>query len=275
VPANRPNFLIVGAPKAGTTSLYRYLQQHPAVFMPENKEPRFFCNYPVETFEFGKKQFHPDIVSTAAEYASLFAEAPPGSVSGEASTDYLSCSRAAQSIHSWNPSMKIVMMLRNPIDRAYSEYMHSFTARFQRNTFWESLCLEEERINERYDPIFWHVRRGLYFERVAEYIQLFGRKNVRVILFEEFAKSTDVVVKATFEFLGIPDFPVDVAERYNVGRERPLGALRRFAKWLPQGRQASPREVLTPTQYAWLEGQFRQDILRLQELLNVDLSHWH
>ncbi len=129
------HFVIVGAPKCGTTSLYRYLQQHPRVFMPENKEPRFFCDYPVASFEFGTKQFHPSVVTAPDEYLGLFRDAPPGAILGEASTDYLSCQGVAERLHAWNPEAKIIVMLRDPIDRAYSEYQHSIAANFQTLSF--------------------------------------------------------------------------------------------------------------------------------------------
>lgn len=294
-----PHFLIVGAPKAGTTSLYRYLQQHPQIFMPENKEPRFFCGYATDVFEFGNKCFHAEIVSTKADYLALFQGAPAGAISGEASTDYLSCPQAANRIHAWNPSAKIIIMLRNPVDRAYSEYQHSITAKFQKNNFWESLCLEEERIEQHYDPIFWHVRRGLYFEAVKEYIEVFGKDRVRIVFFEEFANSTASVVASLFEFIGVPACAVNVAERHNAGSEiaphirhgvfcskfvRPIiwfagqylgqKSMLNITKWLPCNKKGSVRDMLTNGQYDWLRGKFREDILKLQKLLGVNLGHW-
>lgn len=290
-----PHFLIVGAPKSGTTSLYRYLQQYPRIFMPKNKEPRFFCGYETDTFEFGTKQFHPEIVSTASDYLDLFRDAPAGAISGEASTDYLSCPQAAKRIQAWNPSTKIIIMLRNPVDRAYSEYQHSIAGKFQANTFWESLCLESERIHQRYDPVFWHVRRGFYFEAVNEYIELFGRDRVQIIFFEEFADSTASVVESLFKFLEVQAFPVNVSERHNsgsvnsrdvaqgkfsrslnkiigkvIGKKTPEDIINR----LPSMKNVEVRDVLSNTQYDWLRGNFREDILKLQQLLDVNLEHW-
>jgi hypothetical protein len=164
-----PHFVIVGAPKCGTTSLYRYLQQHPRVFMPENKEPRFFWDYPVASFEFGTKQFHPSVVTAPDEYLGLFRDAPAGAILGEASTDYLSCPGVAARLHAWNPEAKIIVMLRDPIDRAYSEYQHSIAANFQTLSFAASLREEKRRFAEGYDPIFAHVRRSLYIDGVSDF----------------------------------------------------------------------------------------------------------
>lgn len=294
-----PHFLIVGAPKAGTTSLYRYLQQNRRIFMPENKEPRFFCGYSTDVYEFGKKHFHPDIVSKKADYLALFQAAPAGAISGEASTDYLSYPQAANRIHAWNPSAKIIILLRNPVDRAYSEYQHSITAKFQTNTFWESLCLEAERIEKHYDPIFWHVRRGLYFKAVSKYIELFGKDQMRIIFFEEFVNSTATVVESLFKFLGVQACHVDVSERHNSGRgsvphfpPRVLSAkfIRPIVQYLCKGigqntkgnkinrvlfdKKGGVHDVLSDRQYEWLHGNFRGDILKLQELLDVELGRW-
>ena len=295
-----PHFLIVGAPKAGTTSLYRYLQQHPKIFMPGNKEPRFFCGYLPNTFEFGSKHFHPGIISTESEYLKLFQNAPPGAITGEASTDYLSCPYAAKRIHDWNPETKVIIMLRNSIERAYSEYQHSIDGGFQTKTFWESLCLEEERIQQNYDPIFWHVLRGLYYQPVKEYLELFGEGQVRVIMFDDFARSTASIVNSIFSFLGLPEHNVNVSVRHNTAGERKPQLLQdvlveKIVRWADffLGRFAGPRgiyrngrwassnsmkskarDVLTNKQYDYLREKFREDIMNLQQLLHIHMDHW-
>jgi len=265
--------------------------------MPENKEPRFFCGYSMDTFEFGKKHFHPEIVSTETNYLALFRDAPAGAISGESSTDYLSCPQAASRIHAWDPSIKIIIMLRNPIDRAYSEYQHSISGGFQTNTFWESLCLEEERFQQHYDPVFWHVRRGLYFEGVKKYIELFGKDRVRVILFEEFARSTAAVVESVFEFLDVSTYPVDVSERHNAKAEavgqinlglfsiKPVRHMIRIVgKFIGHKMKTkmfrkisvktTVHDELTDKQYKFLCEKFKVDILNLQKLLGENLEHW-
>ena len=294
-----PHFVIVGAPKAGTTSLYHYLQQHPKIFMPENKEPRYFCGPLSDVFEYGKKHMDSGLVSTEDEYLALFRNAPPEVICGEASTDYLCSPMSANNIHAWNPSAKIIIMLRNPVDRAYSEYEHSVGANLETSTFWESLCLEDERIKLFHNPIYWHVRRGLYFEGVKKYLELFGKDKVRIIFFEEFAKSTATVVESLFEYLGVPSQPVNVNKRYNSRREWVPHALNRVfsSRWvqpvirfvekiigqrrmqdvlnrLPPQKKENVRDILSKEQFEWLQGKFREDILKLQYLLGVNLDHW-
>lgn len=285
---NSPHFLIVGAPKAGTTSLYHYLQQHPRVFMPENKEPRFFCNYPVDCFEFGKKYFHSDIISTSDEYLALFEKASENSITGEASTDYLSCQGAAHRIFSWNPMVKIIIMLRDPIDRAFSEYQHSIAGGFQSISFWESMCLEKERISQQYDPIFWHTKRGLYFDSVNEYMSLFGRENVQIIFFEEFVSSTLDVVESILKFIGLSLVPIDVSVRHNAGKkfndrcslmnflhkEQKIKILSRMVRYFDKGNKKGAKKALTDQQYEMLRSRFVDDVDKLSRLLNADLTCW-
>jgi hypothetical protein len=276
--------------------LYRYQQQHPRIFMPDNKEPRFFCNYPVHLFEFGSRQFHPNIVTYVEDYRRLYQAAPADAICGEASTDYLSCPGADKRIHAWNPATKIIIMLRDPLERAYSEYRHSIAANFQDASFWESICKEEERYEERYDPIFFHRRRGLYYRSVKNYMETFGRDNVRVILAEQFAKRTKETVESVFEFLGVEACPVDTSVRYNADMAGP--ATRRFEPRLQRlaiklfGRRSvsrlfdlpDPRRLkkelkgargaLSRDEYESFRSTFVQDVQNLEDLLQRDLSHW-
>jgi hypothetical protein len=273
-----PHFVIVGAPKCGTTSLYRYLQQHPRVFMPENKEPRFFCDYPVASFEFGTKQFHPSIVTSPDEYLGLFCDAPPGAILGEASTDYLSRPGVAERLHAWNPDAKIIVMLRDPIARAYSEYQHSIAANFQTLSFAESLREEKRRFAEGYDPIFAHVRRSLYADGVEDFQQKFGQHNVKVILFEKFESATEAVVQSVFEFLALSPMQVDVSERYGSVKPQAAEAAQasRAINYLPIGEEnrTGPRADLSRVEYESLRGEFINDVRRLASLLKIDLSRW-
>ncbi|MBU3002091.1 sulfotransferase domain-containing protein [Paraglaciecola arctica] len=251
---NKVKFLVVGAAKSGTTSLYNYINQHPSVFMPENKEPRFFCDYDIEKFNFGKTYFHSDITSTKEQYLSLFKDAPVNSMCGEASTDYLACENTAQRIVDWDKNIKIIIMLRNPIERAYSEYLHAFRAKFQKETFWESLMLEEKRKNEFYDPIFFHVTRGLYYKPVSEFI---NKLDTKIIFFEDFKNNSQKVTYDVLDFLRLEQVELDTSEKFNSGTQN-------YYQQIP----------LSYVQHHWLLEQFHKDICKLQDLLNINLEHW-
>jgi len=186
---------------------------------------------------------------------------------------------------------KIIVMLRDPIDRAYSEYRHSIVANFQQNSFWESICLENQRYSERYDPIFSHVRRGLYFQGVKAFLEQFGRDNVRVIFFEDFQKSTAETVESVFRFLRLPSVPVDVSKRHNADVDQGSGDApprkidrlainllgpsfaRKFLR-LSEKRKIGAQGALSRQEYNSFRAEFVGDIGRLESLLKVNLRCW-
>jgi hypothetical protein len=251
---NPVKFVIAGAAKSGTTSLYQYINRHNDVFMPQNKEPRYFCNYQTEKFDFGNKYFHSDIAKTKEQYEALFDSAPAGSLCGEASTDYLACDGTAQRILNWDKDIKIIIMLRNPVERAYSEYMHSYNAKFQRLSFWNSLQKEQERKEKLYDPIFFHVSRSLYAKAVNDFSQ---KLKTKIILFEDFSANPQEVTQSTLEFLGLKKQSIDTATAFNVGTKSYYDS-----------------QPLSTEQHVWLVEQFRKDVEDLEEQLGRNLQHW-
>jgi len=290
-----PHFVIAGAPKAGTTSLYKYLLQHPDIFMPAKKEPVFFCGYERTFRGPGSGVFNENLVVDDEEYLGLFSEAPAGSVTGEASTDYLSCPESPYRLKEWNPSARIVICLRNPIERAYSEHMHLVRDMLETMSFREALKLEDERAARRWIPLFWHVRRGLYYESVRRYLDVFGDQRVKVILHEELRRAPALVVEEIFEFLDIAPVPVEVAGQHNVSGHPRLRKLQAFLLHENRVKSAikrlAPRkirtvfkeaalsanlrkDVMSTEDYAYLRKKFVGDIEKLQRLLEVDLQHW-
>jgi Sulfotransferase family len=216
-------------------------------------------------------------VTTRGEYLGLFCDAPPGAIVGEASTDYLSCPGVAERLHAWNPDAKIIVMLRDPIDRAYSEYQHSIAASFQTLSFAESLREEKRRFAEGYDPIFAHVRRGLYADGVKDFQQKFWPVNVEVILFEQFSSSTQAIVQSVFEFLALSPMKVDVSERFGLVKSpvADLAQASRAINNLAIGKnRTGPRAELSCVEYESLRDEFVHDVRRLASLVEMDLSKW-
>lgn len=176
----KPNFLIVGAAKSGTTSLFEYLRGHPDVFMPDIKEASYFAG------NGGRNE---------AEYLELFRKAGAVRAVGEASVSYLYPSGTAAAIHdSLGPSTRIVIVLRNPIDVAYSLWGHMVREGSEWLSFRGALEAEESRLTDpafRCDAKTWlfnfaYVDRARYARQVAAYLRTFGRAQVRVLIFEEF-----------------------------------------------------------------------------------------
>jgi Sulfotransferase domain len=287
--SRRPDFFIVGAPKAGTSSLYKYLSQHPNIFLSEPKEPHFFHNRrapgsPV----LGEKNLE--------EYLRLFEGVPDNVRAGEASTSYLYSANAAREIKEVCPDAKIMMILRNPVDRAYSQYWNHVRDGNEQLSFEEALRDEPERIENRRWCGSYYVAGGRYAEQVARYLDDFGRDAVKVYLFEELKRDAPGVCRDAFSFLGVdPDVPIDTREAYNrsgpprstllsslsyrlskngfVARVLPVNLRRGAKEWLLKG-NVRPAPKMDPKTRARLQDAYSDDILRLGALIRRDLEHW-
>jgi hypothetical protein len=194
-----PNFLIVGAPKCGTTSLYQYLQQHPDVHMSLLKEPRYFPCFGVSPEE--------RVVHNRAEYKQLFDGAKTERAIGEASPNYLHAPEAAERIAAELPDAKIIVSLRNPADRAYSSYL----SRVRRS-------VEKRPVEDALQPGNYFFDASLYSDALARYFAIFDRSRVKVLLFDDFSRDTAAVLRDLCAFLDIaPNVAIDTHARHNVG----------------------------------------------------------
>jgi hypothetical protein len=194
-----PNFLIVGAPKCGTTSLYQYLRQHPAVYMSPLKEPRYFPSFGVLPGDLR--------VRNRAEYEQLFDGATTEHAIGEASPHYLHAPEAAERIFAELPNVKIVVAVRNPADRAFSSYL----GRVRRGR-------EKRSVEDALQPGNYYFDASLYSDALARYFAIFGRSRVKVLLFDDLARDTAATLRDVCAFLDIPPSAViDTDTRHNVG----------------------------------------------------------
>lgn len=258
-----PNFFIVGAPKSGTTSLYEYLRQHPQVFMPDLKEPQFF-GADIEASHF---------IRDKEKYLSLFSPAQEESRIGEASVWYLFSEKAAKEICEFNPNAKIIIMLRNPVDMVYS--LHSqllYNATETVEDFQVALSLESLRKQgfalpeNSSGPI-----KGLFYREIAKYskqvkryIEIFGRENVHIIIFDDFKSDTAACYRQTLAFLDV-DFEHIVSFKIENKQQK----IR--SRWV-QNNLASPPRLVKAFSTALLPRSFRQFSLRRLFSLNCDYS---
>jgi hypothetical protein len=193
-----PNLFIVGAAKAGTTSLYHYLAQHPDIYMAPVKEPHFFSRIrPAPELE----AFFPH-VSDEAVYLALFANAHAESVRGEASTSYLSHPDVADAIWQKRPEAKIVIMLRDPVERAYSNYWNDVREGIEHRSFAAAVSEELAEPPGAWGVSSLYVDGGLYADRVEHYLDKFGG-NVLVLFFEEFVRDIPHTLEGVFAFLEV------------------------------------------------------------------------
>jgi hypothetical protein len=286
--SRKPDFFIVGAPKSGTSSLYQYLMQHPDVFMSDPKEPHFFYNRNAP----GSPVLG---VKDLDKYLKLFEGVSEEVRAGEASTSYLWLTNAAQEIRQLQPEAKIIMLLRDPVDRAYSHYWHQVRDDKEPLGFDEALHHELERVRRGLWHGLYYVENGRYAEQVTRYLETFGAESVRVYLFEDLIRDPWSVCRSVFGLLGVdPDAPVEARRAYNRGgvpRSRLFAKLIRspvkepLKKVLPEtfrrnlgdrirGTNNKPIPEMNFETKHYLREVFREDVLRLEEIIGRDLRHW-
>lgn len=284
-----PTFIVIGVAKAGTTSLYRYLDQHPQIFMYPEKGTNFFGYEDARDWRWQDEGDPPLLrhfrVRTLEEYDAAFEGVSDEVAVGEVSPQYFRCPTAAARIHEHIPDAKLVVSLRNPAERAFS----GFLMRTRRG----------ERVKSAHDDLTAdasHVREGFYFKRMKRYFDLFSRDQMKVILFDDFRRDPSKVMVDLFEFVGAEtNFLPDTSPQHNpanVPKSKAVNRLlyhprmiRAVKSVLPQGVHGMAKRIRQmnlkppPTLPDDLRGAlleiYREDILKLESLLNRDLSVWY
>lgn len=305
-----PNTFLVGAMKAGTTSLVSALSTHPKVFMPVIKEPNFFCTDLYQhglgrgagssekaiqrVLESGQAMHHAYIQDENI-YLSLFKNSETTQISVDASTTYLYSKQAAKNIAAKMPDAKIIICLRNPIERAISEFKMNVAIGTAHPPLRDMVLLEEAA-HERgvISPIHRYVTAGLYHQQVRQYIETFGRNNVVILRFEDLHYRFQSTLDRVFDFLGVEQIEVGsdihennaISPRFrtfnyaleNIGlkqfirRTFPVKA-KEVLKRLYYRRGAHDLKV-DPEDLWMLRDKFAADIANLSKLLDEDFSEW-
>tara|TARA_B100000700_G_C14988336_1_gene829992 strand:- start:773 stop:1681 length:909 start_codon:yes stop_codon:yes gene_type:complete len=295
-----PNFLIVGAAKSGTSSLHNYLNQHPQIFMPSYnklgmkvKEPRFLVKDLVQ------KRLHNGIWSFE-EYQSLFSDVKNEKAIGESTVLYLYYyEHAIKNIKYYlGEEVKIIIMLRNPVDRAYSAFQHVSRGLQENNSFEYSLEIEFGRMDreDKLTPMVMYKGMGMYYKMVKAYKEAF--EDVHVIFYEDFRDNIDLEMNNIYNFLEIShNVRLDFTKKYNVGGKRwknqkikyffiKDSLIKRMLKLLlPKKIRTVIRNnffnlstnKVTPMKEETrkrLVDYFKKDIERLSKFLKKDLKHW-
>lgn len=210
------HFLFAGTAKAGTTSIYEYLNQHPQVHIPV-KETFYFLKEVYTDFSLGypAQRAEEDLILNEADYRKLYPE-DPEKIHGEIGTGYLYHHRTSIPLiqKTLGKDVKILIILRNPVQRAYSSYMHFVKDVHERLSFEDSLKKEEERKKLKYDFMWFHRDLGLYADQVEAFLKAFNQ--VKILITEEFADNPEEGMKDIFEFLEIdPDVKLNFEKVYN------------------------------------------------------------
>ncbi|MGH3504506.1 MAG: sulfotransferase [Nocardioidaceae bacterium] len=292
-----PDFLVIGAYKCGTTSLCHYLSGHDQIFLPHLQEPRFFALPDgVASRRKGRvpRVDRRDVYArrhawTLEQYASLFAAAPRHSMAGECSPEYLrSSASAAPAIRDQIPDAKLLAILRNPVERAFSEYLHFVRDGLEQDTF-------EVAISRRQSlrPKHSYVLTGYYASQLASYLKRFPGEQLKIVLFDDLRDDPTRTLRDLFSWLGV-DQPATLgaSERLNpsgMPRGRLVAAayrarrrLRPYVKpWFPRRVQTRidrvlsqrlDRPVLRNETRRRLCAVYAEDVLLLDEITGRDLS---
>lgn len=213
-----PDFLIIGAPKSGTTSLYHYLRQHPEIFLsPKRKEGRFFSDI-WKGGIYWPDFYHFDTPASAPDYQSLFDDRTTQARAGDVSPDYLSYGDiAAPRAHRLcGAQTSIIAILRNPVDRSYSHYLQNVRRDAEFLSFEKTLEIEAQRKAAHWGFQWLYSDTGNYARNLRPWLDRFER--TLVLLQDELDADAHGTVGRIFDFLGL-DSPVPLAldERYNTG----------------------------------------------------------
>jgi len=282
-----PNFIVIGAYKSGTTSLHRYLGEHPDIFMSRIKEPNFFAHEKKAelTRQAGGE---PSVIDNMDDYLNLFAEVRDEKAIGEASPIYLGTPLAATRIKEAIPDVKIIAILRQPVEAFYSD--HNMRIRDRRKL--------ESDFRGRFEDLKSRIQAGktagpMYYEQLKVYYRLFDPSHIKVYLYEDLLRNSREMFLDIYRFLEVDEshFP-DTTERHNVGGIPRIHGLNNLLKRLSKRRRIKntpPLKTavmgiqrlntvqippLSPELRREFTGIFREDIQNLEKLIDRDLGSW-
>ncbi len=297
-----PDFFIVGAAKAGTTAVYTWLTHHPDVFLPPTKEPGFFA-FSHQSPRPAKGPYDPDYVRDIATdskaYAGLYADAGD-SVTGDASPVYLSDPHAAQRIAQARPDARIIILLRDPVDRAFSQYKHHRRDNLEPCTsFEEALGQEHQRKTEGWSWAHQYAGLGHYADPLGRFLTEFERDQILFLDFARLQTDPDRCWRDVCQHLRIQAVPLPRNDRVNEtnalvetsARPRLSHALRHPGRLQTLAKALLPKAVRTAIRTR-LEGKripipelddatrrdlskrFRSEHRFVEHLSGLDLTHW-
>lgn len=287
-----PNFICVGAPKCGTTTLYDILRTHPNIYLSAFKEPHFF-NVP-ENYAKGIAYYEQEYFSDVQEEKCV----------GEFTPSYIFDSAVPRRIKEHLGSdVKILMMLRKPVDRAYSHYLHTLRDGFEKYSFEEALEKEKGRLqtdNYYYKLKYSYASQGRYARHLKAYLEHFDAAQIKVVLFEDFVQDQSKVVNEVLSFLGLEPILMESEVKSNPARSArfawvnqlmaskglfkqvvkkmfPSKKLRQTIRTFIMESNSKKMSVkpLEDSKKAQLFDQyFLEDVRELEDLLKIDLKHW-
>jgi Sulfotransferase domain len=293
-----PDFFVAGAPKAGSTALHAALAQHPSIYMSPVKEPKFFLTDgpPPAKGGPGDARTYREHVWRRADYEALFDAATAGQLRGESTPFYLYDRVAQARIQALLPDAKLIAILRDPIERAHSNWTHLWSAGLDPIDDFVGACAEEQKRIEAGWADFWHYTAlGKYGEQLEHLYELFPREQVLVFRYRTMLEQPELALNQICTFLGVPTGVLQEIPRENVTahpnltlRHRALRLGTSAAHLLPGGTgarlvdalehrlqaDAPPRQALTWEQRQALIPRFEPDIRLLEQITGESFGDW-
>ena len=294
VKIKEPNFMCIGATKSATTSLFDILKQHSEIGIPSFKEPHFFDNK--DNFNQGKEWYLKNYFKDLSDKKSI----------GEFTPTYLSSNHAPERIFRlFGGNMKFIVILRNPVDRAYSHFLHSKRDEYESLDFSDALRMEKERLSDKKDYMsflrYSYVYQGKYSIHISNYLDYFDYNQFHFVLFDNFINNRKNIINGILDFIGVSkekSLNTNIfSNQSSVARSRRLKSflkkdsfLKQCAKFLLPSlvyRQRirnlihasnnKPKEKQPLLKHLrkeiYLEF-FKKDIFELEKMLNLNLNHW-
>lgn len=297
VKINEPNFMCIGAVKSATTSLFEILKQHPLITLSSFKEPHFFDNS--KNYQKGKQWY----------LRSYFSNIESAQVIGEFTPTYLSSSISPKRIlTTFGSKIKFVVILRNPIDRAYSHYLHTKRDEYEKLGFIDAVLNENDRLtqfNKTEDGIsfsrFSYIYQGQYAQHINNYLNYFSIEQFHFVLFNDFINKREETIQRLLSFLGIDNnYELDInisSNKSSIARSKRLkrfikddSMAKRAAKWImpslvfrqkirnlihASNNKAQAKIPLSQDQRKLVYDKFfEREITMLEKMLNLNLNHW-
>lgn len=293
-----PNFLIIGPPKSGTTSLHYALATHPEVFMSTPKEPKYlaFDGPPPTYCGPGDSYVNDRAIDSFVAYEALFASAGSARAIGEASPFYLGSARAPEIIRKHVPAARLVAVLRNPLERAHSQYLHMRRlGREPETSFRRALELEAQRHRDGWEPFWRYAHYGFYGEQLTRYGSEIDRRQLLILTYDDLVDDPESVAASICEFIGVEPRPEAVPRAWwnrsgevrsqvvrratrnpnllRAGRALvPAGPRKRVREWVDRRNLATP--AIDSRTWSELAARYRDDLGTASVLAQRDLSGW-
>ena len=295
----KPNFVIMGFPKCGSTALHYYLDAHPEIYMPDQKELHYFTQSNISKLNQGQGDFaaKEGQIKNINSYFSLFKEVKKEKAIGETSPSYVNYPDSFKKLNNQLENPKVIILIRDPIKRAYSNYLHLLREQRETESFNIALDLEEERMRNRYSDFWYYKFNSFYYDKITKAKESFSE--VLVLTQEELNKETQQTLKKVYSFLDVNTkfTPSNINKKYNKGGLYKKNILTNFifrqgktknmfkkaikiTPWMKNIKnkiiskyQYKPKPITIETENK-LIGIFRDDVLKMTKM-GVDTSAWN